>query len=91
MSEFWRLLDLRKRSLDGPFDEQLVVLRFVPKDEGRGTEHYEVGQLQTEEGRSVFHGNYDECSLLSELRKDYDIWWTPLQKAVPTEVLRRRK
>ena len=89
MTETWRLLDLRKRGLDGPFDDQLVAIRFVPKDD-RGIEHYEVGRFQTEEGRSVFRGNYGGAEILSIARKRYDIWWTPLPKATPAEVLRRQ-
>ena len=89
MMETWKRLDLRQRSLFGPFDDQLVAIRFVPKD-SRGIEHYEVGRFQTEAGRSVFRGNYGGCELLSNARKKYDIWWTPLPKAVPAEVLRRR-
>ena len=89
MMETWKRMDLRQRSLFGPFDDQLVAIRFVPKD-SRGIEHYEVGRFQTEEGRSVFLGNYGGCELLSNARKKYDIWWTPLPKAVPAEVLRRR-
>ena len=89
MMETWKRLDLRQRSLFGPFDDQLVAIRFVPKD-SRGIEHYEVGRFQTEDGCSVFRGNYGGCELLSDARKKYDIWWTPLPKAVPAEVLRRR-
>ena len=89
MMEIWKRLDLRQRSLFGPFDDQLVAIRFVPKD-NRGIEHYEVGRFQTEDGVSWFRGNYGGCELLSNARKKYDIWWTPLPKAVPAEVLRRR-
>ena len=71
MMETWKRLDLRQRSLFGPFDDQLVAIRFVPKD-SRGIE------------------NYDGCERLADARKKYDIWWTPLPKAVPAEVLRRR-
>ena len=32
MMETWKRLDLRQRSLFGPFDDQLVAIRFVAKD-----------------------------------------------------------
>ena len=89
MMETWKRLDLRQRSLFGPFDDQLVAIRFVPKD-NRGIEHYEVGRFQTEEGHSVFRGNYGGAEILSIARRRYDIWWAPLPKATPAEVLRRR-
>ena len=85
----WERLDLRQRRVFGPYDDQLVAIRFVPKN-NRGIEHYEVGRFQTEEGCSVFRGNYGGCELLSNARKKYDIWWTPLPKATPAEVPRRR-
>ena len=90
MMETWKRLDLRQRGIFGPFDDQLVAIRFVPKD-NRGIEHYEVGRFRTEEGVSWFRGNYDGCERLADARKKYDIWWTPLPKATPAEVLRRRK
>ena len=89
MMETWKRLDLRQRTLFGPFDDQLVAIRFVPKD-SRGIEHYEVGRFRTEDGVSWFRRNYDGCERLSDARKKYDIWWTPLPKATPAEVLRRR-
>ena len=90
MMETWKRLDLRQRSIFGPFDDQLVAIRFVPKDR-RGIEHYEVGRFQTEDGCSVFRGNYGGCELLAKVRKKYDIWWTPLPKAAPVEIMQRRK
>ena len=77
----WAQLDLRKRKFDGPYDNQLVVLRFVPKDGVRSvSERYEVGHFTTEDGKSWFLGNYGSCDDVTRARKKYDIWWTPLPR-----------
>lgn len=77
----WALLDLRKRSFDGPYDNQLVVLRFAPKAGVRSvSERYEVGRFTTEDGKSCFLGNYGSCDDVTRARKKYDIWWTPLPR-----------
>ena len=90
MMETWKRLDLRQRTLFGPFDNQLVAIRFVPKD-SRGIEHYEVGRFRTEERVAWCRGIDDGCERRSDARKKDDIWWTPRPKATPVAVLQRRK
>ena len=46
MSQEWRPLDLRRRSLVGPFDGELIVLRRSGQAPGDQT-IYEVGRLET--------------------------------------------
>lgn len=85
--EKWSRLNLRQRSMCGPFDNELIALRFVPKDNSR-CERYEIGHFETVDGTSYFMGNYHSAEHISKANRKFDIWWTPLPRPVPANVLR---
>ena len=52
-TERWKPLDLRRRSILGPYDDELIVLQMLPKSQNRMS-RYEVGHFEVEKGKSWF-------------------------------------
>ena len=73
----WSSLDLRSRSVFGPFDDELICLRLIPKTASR-SERFEVGRMFTEEGKTWFAGNYSSCEDVARLRRFYTVKWVHL-------------
>ena len=71
----WSELDLRKRSIYGPYDDELICLHLIPKL-STCTEWFEVGCMVTEEGKSWFSPFGGGCWNISALKKRYRIEWT---------------
>lgn len=53
----WYELDLRRRSVFGPFDDELICLHLIPRTKSLNP-RFEVGRLFTENGKTWFSGNY---------------------------------
>lgn len=77
MSQEWRPLDLRRRSLVGPFDGELIVLRRSGQAPGDRT-IYEVGRLETEQGKTWFFRSGGGIYAPSAIRKRYVLSWLRL-------------
>ena len=77
MRQEWRLLDLRRRSLGGPFDGELIVLRRSGQAPGDRT-IYEVGRLETEQGKTWFFRSGGGVYAPAALRKRYALSWLRL-------------
>ncbi|WP_298030220.1 hypothetical protein [uncultured Dysosmobacter sp.] len=77
MCETWRDLDLRSRSVYGPYDEELICLKQVSKSDAKYV-RYEVGRLETEEGVTWFRGNAGSCLRLADIRRKNTVTWARL-------------
>ena len=73
----WSVLDLRTRSVFGPFDDELICLHLTPKL-STCTEQFMVGSMVTEEGKSWFRPMGSGCWNISALKKRYRIEWAHL-------------
>ena len=51
----WRPLDLRRRSITGPYDHDLIVLRGIDRRNPTNPPRYLVGRMITENGVTWFH------------------------------------
>lgn len=84
----WARLDLRQRSLFGPYDDQLVAIRRI-EIAWWHTEHYHVGSFFKEKGKTFFREINGSIFDVAKLRKKDAIWWTPLPVAKPAEFMLR--
>lgn len=85
--DYWQVLDLRKRSTWGPYDEQFIVLHMTPRKRSY-SEHYYVGWLITENGKTYFrHADKYGLRDIAEMRKHYYIEWIDLVPPVLKEAL----
>ena len=73
----WSALDLRSRSVFGPFDDELICLHLIPKTKSL-SERFEVGRMFTENGKTWFHGNYSSTEDVARMRKYYTVEWVHL-------------
>ena len=76
--DYWQVLDLRKRSTWGPYDDELIVLHLIPRTTYY-TERYVVGRMTTDKGKTWFRpegglGARD----VSNSRKHYVMEWIHL-------------
>ena len=83
----WSALDLRSRSVFGPFDDELICLHLIPKTRTY-SERFIVGMMMTEEGETWF-SRPDSFSKLdvSKMRKHYFVEWVhipPVKKGERT-------
>lgn len=71
--ERWRPLDLRSRSVVGPYDAELVALRLISKQ--GGMDSYYIGSFRTKEGKTWFFraggGSMDPV----KLRRQFAPYW----------------
>lgn len=85
-AERWKALDLRRRGLLGPCDEELICLRMLPKSKG-GRVRYEVGRFAVERGKSwLFLTNGGALDPV-KVRMRYELRWCYL----PEEDARERR
>ncbi len=77
MRQEWRPLDLRSRRLDGPFDGELIVLRRSGQAPGEQP-IYEVGRLETEQGKTWFFRSGGGIYAPAAMRKRYALSWLRL-------------
>ena len=73
----WSALDLRSRSVFGPFDDELICLHLIPKTASL-RERFEAGRMFTENGKTWFSGNYLSTEDVAKLRKHYTVEWVHL-------------
>ena len=82
----WSALDLRSRSVFGPFDDELICLHLIPKSRNY-SERFLVGKMITEEGKTWFKQLMDIGGRdVAKMRKHYTIEWSHLPPTDRKEV-----